>query len=120
MKKLLKTPAQKIVAALVLLALIGVAVFLYFFPRYLVPVLIAVLVIGVLWIGIDLFLRAKKKRRQRKFDDGVAAREGIEDRKREWSGWVDELEKQGIDRYDLPFYLLLGEPQSGKSVLLQN
>jgi hypothetical protein len=119
MKKFLKSKIGIAVIVAVIVIVLAVA---WYFGRgsWIPPLLVAVLVIGVLWIGIELFLRAKKRRRQKRFDEGVAAREGIEDRKREWGGWVDELEKQGIDRYDLPFYLLLGEPQSGKSVLLQN
>lgn len=82
--------------------------------------ILALIVMGVLWIGIELFLRSRKKRKSRQFDERVAAKEGIEDRKREWASWSAELDRQGIDRYELPFYLLLGEPQSGKSILLQN
>lgn len=78
------------------------------------------LVVALSWYLITFFLRRSRQRRQRQFDAGIAAREGIDDRRREWQGWVSELEKNGIDRYELPFYLLVGEPQSGKSVLLQN
>ncbi|MEM1452970.1 MAG: type VI secretion protein IcmF/TssM N-terminal domain-containing protein [Planctomycetota bacterium] len=88
----------------------------------------AVLIVGVLvivaiaglWILIQVVTNGAKKKRQRAFDASLAAKEGIEDRKREWQSWVGELERHKIDRYDLPFYLLVGEPQSGKSVLLQN
>lgn len=76
--------------------------------------------LALTWLLISLFLRMGRRKRQRKFDAGIAAREGIDDRKREWHSWVAELEKNNIDRYELPFYLLVGEPQSGKSVLLQN
>ena len=72
------------------------------------------------WLGIHFGVKAWRKRKRNEFDEGVAAKEGIEDRRREWSNWTEELEKQGIDRYELPFYLLVGEPQSGKSVLLHN
>lgn len=77
-------------------------------------------VVALSWLLINFLMRRGRKRRQQQFDAGIAAREGIDDRRREWQGWVDELEKNGIDRYELPFYLLVGEPQSGKSVLLQN
>ena len=78
------------------------------------------LVVALSWFLITFLMRRGRQRRQHQFDAGIAAREGIDDRRREWQGWVDELEKNGIDRYELPFYLLVGEPQSGKSVLLQN
>lgn len=82
--------------------------------------IVALLALAVLWMLIHFLSRATRKRKQRSFDASLAAKEGIEDRKREWQSWVDELEKADIDRYELPFYLLLGEPQSGKSILLQN
>lgn len=80
----------------------------------------ALLALALLWGLIWFAVRAAKRRRQGQFDASIAAREGIDDRKREWQSWVEELNKNKIDRYELPFYLLLGEPQSGKSVLLQN
>lgn len=115
---------SKLVVALVI-AILLVAVFVLLLVvagrtdliKYLI---LALIVMGILWIGIELFLRSRKKRKSRQFDERVAAKEGIEDRKREWASWSAELERQGIDRYELPFYLLLGEPQSGKSILLQN
>lgn len=82
--------------------------------------LVAILALAALWVLIHFATRAARKRKQRTFDASLAAKEGIEDRKREWQSWVEELEKADIDRYELPFYLLLGEPQSGKSILLQN
>ncbi|MEE8468173.1 MAG: type VI secretion protein IcmF/TssM N-terminal domain-containing protein, partial [Planctomycetota bacterium] len=82
--------------------------------------LLALVILGVMWLATHYIAAAIRRRKQRKFDAGVAAKEGIDDRKREWGDWTEELHRQGIDRYELPFYLLVGEPQSGKSVLLQN
>jgi hypothetical protein len=105
------------VAVLVVVALVLV----FFYAREIFePLLIAVLIVGVLWILTEVGLRAWKKHKRKGFDEGMTAKEGIEDRKREWEGFQAELDKQKIDRYELPFYLLVGEPQSGKSVLLQN
>ena len=101
-------------------AVAGSAAVLSLWPKIIGYFLGAVFLIGVVWIGSHYLVRALRRRRQQKFDAGVAAREGIDDRKREWASWTKELEQQGIDRYELPFYLLVGEPQSGKSVLLQN
>jgi len=84
------------------------------------PMLWAFLFVAVSWLAIHFGVKAWRKRKRKEFDEGVTAKEGIDDRRREWIQWTDELEKQGIDRYELPFYLLVGEPQSGKSVLLQN
>ena len=99
----------------------GILFFVTSWARVLLPyLLISAVALGAIWIGGYYLVRGMRRRKQRGFDAGVAAKEGIEDRKREWASWTEELATQGIDRYELPFYLLLGEPQSGKSVLLQN
>lgn len=81
---------------------------------------IAAVVLIVVWLAFDSFLRGRKRRKQEELDTKIAAKEGVDDRRREWTRWTKELRQQGIDRYDLPFYLLVGEPQSGKSVMLHN
>ncbi|MBL8805147.1 MAG: hypothetical protein JNN27_24330 [Planctomycetes bacterium] len=106
--------------AIAVLVLVGLAVLVVLVPELLKPVLWTVLAVGIGWALTEVGLRVYRKRKRRAFDEGLTAKEGIEDRKREWDGFVVELEKQKIDRYELPFYLLVGEPQSGKSVLLQN
>ncbi len=102
------------------LVLIGLVVLVVLVPELLQPVLWTVLALGLGWAAVEVGLRIWRKRKRRAFDEGLTAKEGIEDRKREWESFVVELDKQKIDRYELPFYLLVGEPQSGKSVLLQN
>jgi len=124
LKKLLNTWTKRIVAIVLVLILL-LWVFLFFQARetalgLVVPILVTLLVVGVSWLSIHFGIKAWRKRKRSEFDEAVAAKEGIEDRRREWSTWTEELEKQGIDRYELPFYLLVGEPQSGKSVLLHN
>lgn len=120
MKKFFQNKTNVLV--LVLLLVVAALLLLLFLQGspFALYALIALIVFGALWIGFELFLQARKRRRQKRFDESLAAKEGIADRRREWGTWVTELEKQGIDRYDLPFYLLVGEPQSGKSILLQN
>lgn len=124
LSKLLNTTLKKTIAIVVVLLLIGGAVVFAANPSLffgvLKPLLWSLLIVAIAWVGIHFGLKAHRKRKRNQFDEGVAAKEGIEDRKREWDAWTDELEKQGIDRYELPFYLLVGEPQSGKSVLLHN
>ena len=107
-----------IIGVVVLLIAAGIAMFLW--PSLIQPLLIVLGILALGWIGTELFVRWKKKRKQKAFDEGISAKEGIEDRKREWGAWTEELDRQGIDRYELPFYLLVGEPQAGKSILLQN
>ncbi len=107
-------------AILVALAVLGGVALVFLVPGLVVYFLGAILLVGLLWIGSQVFVQWLQRRKQQRFDAGIAAKEGIEDRKSEWRTWTAELEQQGIDRYELPFYLLVGEPQSGKSVLLQN
>ncbi len=123
-KKLLDTTTKRVVALVVVLVLLTWIV-LFFVARdtaiaLVKPLLWTLLLVAVLWLAIHFGLKAWRKRKRSEFDEAVAAKEGIEDRRREWAGWTEELEKRGIDRYELPFYLLVGEPQSGKSVLLHN
>ncbi|MCC6785657.1 MAG: hypothetical protein IT457_22595, partial [Planctomycetes bacterium] len=101
-------------------AVLGSVALIFFAPGLIGYFVGAAVLVGLVWIGAQFLVRRMKRGKQRRFDAGIAAREGIDDRKREWASWTSELEQQGIDRYDLPFYLLVGEPQSGKSVLLQN
>src|SRR6185503_1426441 len=124
-KSFLSKKSGKVAAAIALL-LVSFWIALLFRPelrrqlRVLEYVLFGLIVFGVLWVALDLAYRAWERRRQARFDARIAAREGIEDRRREWAEWAAELRRQGIDRYQLPVYLLVGEPQSGKSVLLRN
>lgn len=118
MKRIFSSRWFWIVVAVLVLA--GLAVLVLLMPELLKPVLWTVLAVGLAWVAVEVAMRVWRKRQRRAFDEGLTAKEGIEDRKREWEGFVVELDKQKIDRYELPFYLLVGEPQSGKSVLLQN
>ena len=123
-KKLLNTKT-KVIVAIVLLAILVTWLLLFFYARdtalaLIEPLLWSLLLVAVCWLAIHYGVKAWRKRKRSEFDEKIAAKEGIEDRRREWATWTEELEKQGIDRYELPFYLLVGEPQSGKSVLLHN
>jgi hypothetical protein len=119
MKALKKKTKILVIVAAVLVVLFLVAIVL-FLPGLIQPALWALLFLGLGFFAVEFFARMRKKKKQKNFDEQLAAKEGIEDRKREWGGWIEELERQGIDRYELPFYMIVGEPQSGKSVLLQN
>jgi len=120
-KKLFQSKVNLLVLGL---ALVVVALLLVLYlagsAQWAMWILIALIVFGVLWILIEVVQAARKRRRQRRFDESLAAKEGIAERRREWAERVADLEKQGLDRYELPFYVLVGEPQSGKSVMLQN
>ncbi|MSP17881.1 MAG: hypothetical protein EXR73_14985, partial [Myxococcales bacterium] len=122
MAKLFSSRRSLIVVLVVagLLVAVGVVLAILCWTTFFWPYVIALTVAAALWFGLDFWLKARARRKQAAFDAAVAAKEGIDDRRREWASWTAELQKQGIDRHSLPFYLLLGEPQSGKSVLLQN
>ena len=70
------------IAVAVLVALSLVLVFLYVRELF-KPLLWAVLIVGLLWILTEVGLRAWQKRKRKAFDEGLTAKEGIEDRKRE-------------------------------------
>jgi hypothetical protein len=120
MKNLFTNKSTRILSMVLCTLLCALGALIFWFRPFVQPFLMTILVLGALWFVIDFSIRAMRRKKQASFDEKVAAKEGIEDRKHEWSGWVAELKKQGIDRSELPFYLLVGEPQSGKSVLLQN
>jgi type VI secretion system protein ImpL len=111
---------QRALFLVVAVLLIVVLVFAIINPTWILYLVVGGIVLVVLWLTMDTVLKARKRKRQENLDERIAAKEGIDDRKREWLTWSQELRKHGIDRYELPFYLLVGEPQSGKSILLQN
>ncbi len=47
-------------------------------------------------------------------------RQALGDLAAKWSEAVAQLKQAGLDIYSLPWYLLIGEPQSGKSTTLKN
>ncbi|MBL8896156.1 MAG: hypothetical protein JNM84_00950, partial [Planctomycetes bacterium] len=118
--KLLRLLKQRPLVVIAAATVLGAAGLFFVAPKLALAFAIAGVLIALVWFGSGRLVRFTQRKKQRRFDAGVAAREGIDDRKREWISWTKELEQQGIDRYSLPFYLLVGEPQSGKSVLLQN
>ena len=87
--------------AVAVLVLVGLAVLVVLVPELLKPVLWTVLAVGIGWALTEVGLRVYRKRKRRAFDEGLTAKEGIEDRKREWDGFVVELEKQKIARYEM-------------------
>ncbi len=124
MAEFLATKTAKIGLVVVLLVFVGLAVW---WSNEELPnseiagaILLTLIITAGLWVAIAVAFRALQRKRQAEFDANVAAKEGIEDRRREWIKWTTELKKHDIDRYSLPMYLLVGEPQGGKSVLLHN
>ena len=71
---------QIITAVLLAVALAA----LFFFARaFFVPVLVTLAVGALLWVGIDVGVKLWRRKKEKAFDEDMAAREGIEDRRSE-------------------------------------
>jgi hypothetical protein len=96
-----------------------------------------VFVLGLLVIALvlslfDVLVHRRERGQARAFEGelrqdaqkGAASREEVRqavgDLAAKWSEAVVQLKQAGLDIYSLPWYLLIGEPQSGKSTTLKN
>ncbi|MGH9369725.1 MAG: type VI secretion protein IcmF/TssM N-terminal domain-containing protein [Thermoanaerobaculia bacterium] len=96
-----------------------------------------VFVLGMLVIVLALALfnmavRVREKRQARAFEGELRrdsekagasreeVRQALGDLAAKWSESVGQLKQAGLSVYSLPWYLLIGEPQSGKSTTLKN
>ena len=71
----------------------------------------------VLFVMLLLYLLSRGERMQA--DRRAAGFDGaLEEFGETWNGAIEELDRRGIDRHELGFYMLIGEPQSGKSTTL--
>ena len=107
-------------AGLILAA--GIAVAIYFYTQSVRTAAlffgVALVVLFLFWL-INLAVRAKGRRRDAAFDAALSKAEGVSRLKSDWQDATSQLKAHGIDRYRLPFYVLIGEPQSGKSTTLK-
>ncbi|HTO88040.1 MAG TPA: type VI secretion protein IcmF/TssM N-terminal domain-containing protein [Thermoanaerobaculia bacterium] len=96
-----------------------------------------VFVLGMLVIALalalfNMALRAREKRQASAFEGELRrdsqkagaskeeVRQALGDLAAKWSESVNQLKQSGLSVYSLPWYLLIGEPQSGKSTTLKN
>ncbi len=96
-----------------------------------------VFVLGILVIALALALfnvavQAREKRQASAFEGELRrdsqkagaskeeVRQALGDLAAKWSESVQQLKQAGLSVYSLPWYLLIGEPQSGKSTTLKN
>lgn len=94
--------------------------------------MLGVLVIILLIMGFNAILKAGQRKRARSFEGTLGAhskqagvgkeeiREALAELSEKWQLAVRQLREAGMSIYDLPWYLLIGEPQSGKSTTLKN
>ncbi len=97
---------------------------------YKVTIPIICVLILLLW-GYSLFLKGVNKKKASSFDKGlmkdasapaagkVSARKAQKEFLDRWKSAVGELKASGLSLYDLPWFLMIGEPQSGKSTTLR-
>jgi hypothetical protein len=93
-------------------------------------ILAVAVIVGALWI-FDLLVKRREKAKAKSFEGNLgvnaragAGREEVREALRElsdkWGEAVKRLRESGLSIYSLPWYLLIGEPQSGKSTTLKN
>lgn len=73
----------------------------------------------LLFAGVNFAVRAFSRRRDEILDARMTRREGVLSLTENWLAQSEALRKRGIDRYRLPFYMLVGEPQSGKTTTIK-
>src|SRR6516225_4803235 len=89
------------------------------------------LAIAGLVLLFNLLVKAREKRQGSAFEGELrkdaqagASKEEVKqalgDLSAKWAEAVAQLKQSGLDIYSLPWYLLIGEPQSGKSTTLKN
>ena len=90
-----------------------------------------VVAFGIFYL-IGKVRKSKEKRDAREFEGSLGLqsrqagvgkeeiREALAELSQKWEEAVKEFRAAGMSIYDLPWYLLIGEPQSGKSTTIQN
>lgn len=104
--------------------------------RMLGPIAAGLLMAALLVAAVVIFLynrglKGVRKRKASAFDKGLQAdadqpargkaesRQALAELSQRWKQATSELKQAGMNLYDLPWYLLIGEPQSGKSTTLR-
>lgn len=110
--------------AYVLARLLGV-------ERYWWVFALGILAIVGLVVLFNFFVKARERRQGSAFEGELRqdaqrgaskdeVRQALGDLSAKWTEAVQQLKQTGLDIYSLPWYLLIGEPQSGKSTTLKN
>lgn len=129
----LPRPIRIVTQLLVLSAVVfGVARAFKLPMKYTTYLIVGAIVIYLLVVGFNALLKMGEKRRAKSFEGNLGLhsreagvgkeeiREALAELSEKWQQAVVQLREAGIAIYDLPWYLLIGEPQSGKSTTLKN
>ncbi|MDJ0841623.1 MAG: type VI secretion protein IcmF/TssM N-terminal domain-containing protein [Acidobacteriota bacterium] len=117
---------------LMLLILVGLAFYVVYREYGLVAAIVVLLMVGLIWLGVWLFQRAEKRKQRNeglKFGKALDEQAGpskkevnekVAELNKKWREAMTNLKSSNIDIYTLPWYMLIGEPQSGKSTTLKS
>jgi len=101
-------------------------------PRYVPLVLIGLALAGLVVLGFLALLKWRDKRKSRSFDQGLresggsssvssaGAKAKLDDLRRQFERGVTTFREHGKDLYSLPWYMLVGEPGSGKTEAIRH
>ncbi|HYB54323.1 MAG TPA: type VI secretion protein IcmF/TssM N-terminal domain-containing protein, partial [Thermoanaerobaculia bacterium] len=93
---------------------------------------LGMIVIALMLMLFNMALRSREKRQASAFEGELRrdsqkagaskeeVRQALGDLAAKWTESVNQLKQAGLSVYSLPWYLLIGEPQSGKSTTLKN
>lgn len=115
-----------------LLLIIGLAVGAVYYQWGLVPALVlagGILLVVILIFGYNKMIKASEKQNGAAFDRAMSnaqvgaskgeIRSAVGALGQKWREATQNLKASNLDLYTLPWYLLIGEPQSGKSTTLK-
>jgi hypothetical protein len=128
----LPRPLKYLAAVFVLIPIIYVFSRMLGVEKYWWVFVLGLLVIAIILSLFDGLVKRRERGKASAFEGelkqdaqkGAASREEVRqalgDLAAKWSEAVVQLRQAGLDIYSLPWYLLIGEPQSGKSTTLKN
>ncbi|MFH1898061.1 MAG: type VI secretion protein IcmF/TssM N-terminal domain-containing protein [Candidatus Desantisbacteria bacterium] len=122
---------SKLIPGFAVLIIIVSFIYMRFGVRIGNVVLIGVIIIACLLLCVNLIVKLWQKKKEDSFGKGlqensekqkiskVEVQRALSEISRQWVAAVGELKKAGMTLYSLPWYILIGEPQSGKSTTLK-
>ncbi|MEK9148522.1 MAG: type VI secretion protein IcmF/TssM N-terminal domain-containing protein, partial [Candidatus Desantisbacteria bacterium] len=120
----------KVVPGFVILLIILSLIYMRFGYKIGNIVAIGLVIIILLLLGLNLIVKWRQKRKEASFDHELQKRSEEQsvskieiqraraELSQRWNAAVSELKKSGMTLYSLPWYMLVGEPQSGKTTTL--